>query len=262
MRNTSGSEVLCPDLSNAGLREACFARGQLWSNILAKRETIMNASITIENEIAVITMDDGKANAINPAMLDALNAALDQAEKAAKAIVITGRPDRFSGGFDLKMITGASPEDVRKLVMGGGALALRLFTMPMPVIAACTGHGIAMGSFILLSCDKRIGAAGAYKIGANETQIGMVLPVFALELSKARLNPRFMTEAVVMGTLFSPEEAVTVGFLDKVAAPDQVLAEAIAEAERLKALPNAALAGNKTILRKPFVDVIAPTVAR
>ena len=222
----------------------------------------MSATLTIENEIAVITMDDGKANAINPAMLDALNAALDRAEKEAKAIVITGRPDRFSGGFDLKMMMGASPEEVRKLVMGGGALALRLFTMPMPVIAACTGHGIAMGCFILLGCDKRIGAAGAYRIGANETQIGMVLPVFALELCKARLNPLYMTESVIMGTLFSPEEAVTVGYLDQVTAPDQVLAEAMAEAERLKALPGAALAGNKKILRQPFVDVIAPTVAR
>tara|TARA_R110001599_G_scaffold99294_1_gene254552 strand:- start:6233 stop:6901 length:669 start_codon:yes stop_codon:yes gene_type:complete len=222
----------------------------------------MSATIRIENEIAVITMDDGKANAINPTMLDALNTALDQAETDAKAIVITGRPDRFSGGFDLKMMMGASPEDVRKLVMGGGALALRLFTMPMPVIAACTGHGIAMGCFILLSCDKRFGASGAYKIGANETQIGMVLPVFALELCKARLNPLYMTESVVMGTLFSPEEAVTVGYLDKVTAPENVLAEAMAEAERLKALPGAAVAGNKKILRKPFVDVIAPTVAR
>ncbi|MEQ9435053.1 crotonase/enoyl-CoA hydratase family protein [Hyphomonas sp.] len=222
----------------------------------------MSATLTIENEIAVITMDDGKANAINPAMLDALNAALDEAEKSAKAIVITGRPDRFSGGFDLKMMMDASPEEVRKLVMGGGALALRLFTMPMPVIAACTGHGIAMGCFILLGCDKRIGAAGAYRIGANETQIGMVLPVFALELCKARLNPLYMTESVIMGTLFSPEEAVTVGYLDRVTAPDQVLAEAMTEAERLKALPGAALAGNKTLLRQPFVDVIAPTVAR
>jgi enoyl-CoA hydratase len=222
----------------------------------------MTATIKIENDIAIITMDDGKANAISPAMLEALNTALDQAEKEAKAVVITGRQDRFSAGFDLKTIMGSSPEDVRSLVNGGGALALRLFTLPMPVVAACTGHGIAMGCFILLGCDKRIGATGPYKIGANETQIGMVLPVFALELCKARLNPLYLTESVIMGTLFTPEEAVTVGYLDKAVAPDQVLAEAMAEAERLKALPAAALAGNKKILRKPFVDVIAPTVAR
>jgi enoyl-CoA hydratase len=222
----------------------------------------MSATIRIENEIAVITMDDGKANAINPTMLASLNAALDQAEKDAKAIVITGRPERFSAGFDLKLMGTSTPDDLRSLVMGGGALALRLFTMPMPVVAACTGHGIAMGCFILLGCDKRIGATGPYKIGANETAINMVLPVFALELCKARLNPQYLTESVIMGTLFSPEEAVTVGYLDTVVPADQLMAAAMAEAERLKALPGGSLAGNKKILRQPTVDAIAPTVAR
>ena len=62
------------------------------------------ATIEIKDEIATITMDDGKANAINPTMLEALNACLDQAEKEAKALIITGREGRFSGGFDLKLV--------------------------------------------------------------------------------------------------------------------------------------------------------------
>lgn len=220
----------------------------------------MTATIKIENDIALITMDDGKANAISPAMIASLNAALDTAEKEAKAVVLMGRPDRFSAGFDLKVIMGAAPEDVRALVNGGGALALRLFTLPMPVVAACTGHGIAMGCFLLLASDKRFGVPGPYKIGANETQIGMTLPVFALELCKARLNPQYMTESVINGTLFDPEEAVKAGYLDKVVPADQLLAEAMAEATRLAALPGGALAGNKRILRKPVADIIAPTV--
>ncbi|MBK8197063.1 MAG: crotonase/enoyl-CoA hydratase family protein [Acidobacteria bacterium] len=220
----------------------------------------MTATVKIENDVALITMDDGKANAISPAMLASLNAALDTAEKEAKAVVLMGRPDRFSAGFDLKVIMGSAPEDVRALVNGGGALALRLFTLPMPVIAACTGHGIAMGCFILLGCDKRIGVPGPYRIGANETQIGMTLPVFALELCKARLNPQYMSESVINGTLFDPEEAVKAGYLDKVVPADQLLAEAMAEATRLAALPAAAFAGNKRLLRKPVADIIAPTV--
>ncbi|HEX9787431.1 MAG TPA: crotonase/enoyl-CoA hydratase family protein, partial [Candidatus Binatia bacterium] len=211
-------------------------------------------------DIALITMDDGKANAINPVMVAALNAALDTAEKEAKAVVLTGRPDRFSGGFDLKMMMGSAPEDVRTLVMSGGALALRLYTMPMPVVAACTGHGIAMGCFLLLASDKRYGIPGPYKIGANETQISMVLPVFALELCKARLNPQYMTESVINGTLFDPDEAVKAGYLDKVVPADQLLSTAMAEAARLGALPAGAFAGNKRQLRRPTADLIAPTV--
>ncbi|MFN7163636.1 MAG: crotonase/enoyl-CoA hydratase family protein [Hyphomonas sp.] len=220
----------------------------------------MTATLKIENDIALITMDDGKANAINPAMVASLNAALDTAEKEAKAVVLMGRPDRFSGGFDLKMMMGSAPEDVRTLVMSGGALALRLYTLPMPVIAACTGHGIAMGCFLLLASDKRYGIPGPYKIGANETQISMVLPVFALELCKARLNPQYMTESVINGTLFDPDEAVKAGYLDKVVPAGELLDTAMAEAARLGALPSGAFAGNKRQLRKPVADIIAPTV--
>ena len=220
----------------------------------------MTATLKIENDIALITMDDGKANAINPTMVASLNAALDTAEKEAKAVVLMGRPDRFSGGFDLKMMMGSSPEDVRTLVMSGGALALRLYTLPMPVIAACTGHGIAMGCFLLLASDKRYGVPGPYKIGANETQISMVLPVFALELCKARLNPQYMTESVINGTLFDPDEAVKAGYLDQVVPAADLLDTAMAEAARLGALPSGAFAGNKRQLRKPVADIIAPTV--
>lgn len=220
----------------------------------------MTASLKIENDIALITMDDGKANAINPAMVASLNAALDTAEKEAKAVVLMGRPDRFSGGFDLKMMMGSAPEEVRTLVMSGGALALRLYTLPMPVIAACTGHGIAMGCFLLLASDKRYGVPGPYKIGANETQISMVLPVFALELCKARLNPQYMTESVINGTLFDPDEAVKAGYLDQVVPAADLLDTAMAEAARLGALPSGAFAGNKRQLRKPVADIIAPTV--
>ncbi|MEO1359047.1 MAG: crotonase/enoyl-CoA hydratase family protein, partial [Pseudomonadota bacterium] len=145
------------------------------------------ATIEIKDEIAVITMDDGKANAINPPMLEALHACLDQAQKEAKVLIITGREGRFSGGFDLKLMMSLPGEEVKALVDGGGKLAHRLFSFPMPVIAACNGHGVAMGCFILLSCDVRIGTAGAFKIGANETQINMVLPIFASELVKARV---------------------------------------------------------------------------
>ena len=216
----------------------------------------------MEYEIAIITMDDGKANAISPAMLKALHTCLDQAEKEAKAVIITGREGRFSGGFDLKMMMGATGEEVKALVMGGGELAMRLYSFPMPVIAACTGHAVAMGCFILLSCDRRIGSAGAFKIGANETAINMVLPVFALELCKARINPLHMTNTVVNADLVDPDLAVEVGFLDRTVPGTELLGAAMAEAEKLKALPNGAHTGNKRQLRRHTLDVVAPTVAR
>lgn len=208
------------------------------------------ATLQIQDEIAIITMDDGKANAINPTMLSALHSCLDEAEQSAKAVIITGRENRFSGGFDLKLMMSLPGEEVKALVDSGGKLAHRLYSFPMPVIAACTGHGVAMGCFILLSCDVRIGAAGDFKIGANETQINMVLPIFASELVKARLSEAYKTRSMVFGELFDPETARKAGYLDQVTPANTLMPTALALANNLKALTGSSLTGNKLLLRE------------
>ncbi|MEO1659875.1 MAG: crotonase/enoyl-CoA hydratase family protein [Pseudomonadota bacterium] len=218
------------------------------------------ATIEIKDEIAIITMDDGKANAINPPMLEALHACLDQAEKEAKVVIITGREGRFSGGFDLKLMMSLPGEEVKALVDGGGKLAHRLYSFPMPVIAACNGHGVAMGCFILLSCDVRIGTVGAFKIGANETQINMVLPIFASELVKARVADDYKTRSMVFGELFDPETAVKAGYLDSVVNADSLLATAKAHAEAILPLSSPSLTGNKRLLREETLATIAASL--
>lgn len=221
----------------------------------------MTATLEIKNDIALITLDDGKANAISLAMLEAINTALDEAETSARVIILTGRPERFSAGFDLKFLASAAPEDLRRLVNGGGRLALRLFTSKQPIIIAATGHAIAMGAFLLLGADTRIGARGAYKIGANETLNDMTLPGFGVEFPRARLNPTYLTEALVQARLYSPDEAVSAGWLDRVVEPGELHAAAIAEAERLKPIANGAYWRNKILARQPAIDAIRPTLA-
>lgn len=221
----------------------------------------MTATVQIENDIALITMDDGKANAISMTMLDALNSALDKAEKSSRVIILTGRPERFSAGFDLKFMASATPDDVRKLVLGGGKVAFRLFTAKQPVVIAANGHAIAMGAFLMLGGDTRIGTRGAYKIGANETLNGMTLPAFGVELPRARLNPMYLTEALVQARLYTPDEAVPVGWLDKVVEPGETISAAMAEAERLKPIANDAYWRNKIQVRQPTIDALRPTLA-
>ena len=218
------------------------------------------ATLKIENEIALITMDDGKANAINPPMLSALHACLDEAEANAKVVVITGRAGRFSAGFDLKLMASSPGEEVKALVDNGGVLAHRLYGFSKPVVAACNGHGIAMGSFILMSCDVRIGTRGAYKLGANETQINMVLPIFASELLRARVPQQMLTQSGIQGHLYDPESAVTAGFLDMVVDEGQALASAMEHAAALVPLSGTAYAGNKRLLRETTLTTIAASL--
>ena len=216
----------------------------------------MSATVQITNDIALIRMDDNKANAINFDMLAALNAALDTAEAEAKAIVLTGRAGRFSGGFDLNAFASLGPDGVYKLLDAGAELLLRLYGGPLPLVAACTGHAIAMGVFILHACDTRIGTAGDYKIGANEAITGMNLPIFAMELARDRLHPSHLTRAMVQGFIYTPEGAVEAGYLDMLAQADEVEAKALAVAGQLAQLPAAAYAWNKKAIRKATLDRI------
>ena len=216
----------------------------------------MSATVTVTNDIALIRMDDGKANAINFEMIAALNAALDTAEAEAKAIVLAGRDGRFSGGFDLNAFASLGADGVYKLLDAGAELLVRLYGGPLPVVAACTGHAIAMGTFILHACDTRVGASGEYKIGANEAITGMNLPIFALELSRDRLSPRHLTRATVQGFIYDPAGAVDAGYLDMLVDLDKVEATSMGIAAQLAMLPGASYAWNKAALRKSTLDRI------
>jgi enoyl-CoA hydratase len=216
----------------------------------------MSATVEITNDIALIRMDDGKANAINFDMVAAFNAALDTAEAEAKAIVLTGREGRFSGGFDLNAFASLGGDGVYKLLDAGAELLLRLYGGPLPVVAACTGHAIAMGVFILHACDTRIGAAGDYKIGANEAITGMNLPIFAMELARDRLNPSHLSRAMIQGYIYNPQGAIEAGYLDMLVPADEVEAKALAVASQLAQLPAPAYAWNKRAIRKATLDRI------
>lgn len=209
----------------------------------------------LRDSVAVLTMDDGKANVVGHDLVDSLNAALDSAAADAQAIVLAGRNGMFSGGFDLKEIQ-KGPSEAAVLVERGAKLLLRLFSHPQPVVAAATGHGIAAGAFMLLACDTRYGAEGAFKYGLNETAIGMSLPVFGTQLASARLAQRYLTAAVTQATIYESAQAVEVGFLDKLVAPDALVEEAIAEAARLGEFETRAYRDNKLSWRAPYIAAI------
>ena len=210
---------------------------------------------SIEDEVAVLQIDDGKANAVSHAYIDALEAALERARGEASAVLIAGRPGLFSAGFDLKELQKGESER-QALVNRGGHLLLRVFEHPQPVVVACTGHAMAAGALLTLAADSRIGARGDFKIGLNETAIGMALPVFGLELATHRINPRHLVTAVTQAQLYDPDGAAQVGFLDEVLAPEEVLDRARAVAAQLAELPSEAYIANKMGLRQAAADRI------
>jgi enoyl-CoA hydratase len=170
---------------------------------------------TVDGAVATITMDDGKVNALSSAMLGDINAALDRAEADADVVVLGGRPGVFSAGFDLPVLREGG-EAAGSMLRAGFELAERLLSFPAPVVIACSGHAIAMGAFLVLSGDYRIGTAGPYKITANEVAIGLTLPRAAVEICRQRLSPAYFTRATIIAEVFSPAQAAEAGFLDLV----------------------------------------------
>jgi enoyl-CoA hydratase/carnithine racemase len=209
-------------------------------------------SYALRDDVAVVTLDDGKANALSHGMLDELGEALDRAEKEAKAIALLGREGRFCAGFDLKTMM-AGPDAVTALMTKGGDLLLRLYGMPMPVVAACTGHALAGGALLLLTCDLRVGAEGPFKIGLNEVQIGLPLPLLGRELASDRLSKRHLTAATIMARIYDPTGACDAGYLDRAVPPAEVVDTAIAEAKRLATLSRPAYAATKAAFRQPTI---------
>lgn len=209
----------------------------------------------LTDSIATITMDDGKANVMSMAMLEALAGAFDRAESDGAVVVLAGRDGMFSGGYDVAMFT-RSPAEVATTVRTGGELIERMLSFPLPIVAACTGHAIAQGAFTLLGADVRVGCTGRWRIGLNEVTIGMTIPHYGVEAARHRLTPPWFDRVTLTGALFSPDEALAAGFLDRLVEPAEIRAEARAEAEQLTALDMTAHAATKQRVRAGVLAAI------
>ena len=205
--------------------------------------------------VATITMDDGKVNALSLSMLAAVNEALDQALDDAAIVILAGRPGIFSGGFDLKVLGGGGA-DAGQLLDDGFLLALRLLEHPFPVVIACTGHAIAMGSFLLMSADYRIGIEGPYRLVANEVAIGLTMPQAAIEICRQRLTPADFQRAVMLAETYTPSGGVAAGFLDRVVGEADLMQEATLLAQHFATLDPHAHAATKALARTASVGAI------
>lgn len=214
------------------------------------------------NTVLVVHVDDGKANALSRATIAEIMAALDEAEgdESIGAVVLHGRPGKFSAGFDLSVMGSGDFSAVVTLMCDGGDLVRRIYGLQVPVVAACTGHALAAGAFLLLAADLRVGADVACKIGLNEVAIGIVLPDWAITMCHERLSKRHIQRAVLLAEVTGPAGAVEAGFLDQVVPEGDVLATAVARAGEYAAFTRAAYHGSVVALRGPALALLRQQV--
>jgi enoyl-CoA hydratase len=218
-------------------------------------------SYAFADGVATLTMDDGKANAMGPAMQAALNAAFDRAEGDKAIVVLTGRAGVFSGGFDLGVFKAGDPKVTFQMLTGGAQLAQRVLSYPHPVIAACSGHAVAMGLFLLQCADVRIGLKAGATFQANEVLIGMTLPHFALETIRERVTTPHQ-HLVGTASPYAGEDAVRAGLLDEAVAPEALAGAVQAHVERLKKAHPASFTATKQRLRAPVMAAMPAAVEK
>jgi enoyl-CoA hydratase len=207
-----------------------------------------------DGDVAVLTLDDGKANAFRPSNLPALERALDEAADA-RALVIRGREGFFSGGFDLKVMPSLDHPTKEVLLTSFTRVMHRLATYPRPTVAAIAGHAFGGGAILALACDVRLGAEGTYRFATNEVQIGVAMPTLGVEICRAALAGQVLLETLVHGRVWTLPEARDRGIVESLHA--DVHAAALARAKGLAALSPSAYATTKRRLHGAALDAAA-----
>jgi enoyl-CoA hydratase len=214
--------------------------------------------LAIEDGIARVTLDDGKVNAMSSVMLAEIGEALDAAERAGAVTVLSGREGMFSAGFDLPTFQRGRDASVA-MVRAGAELVARLLAFPRPVLTVCTGHAYPMGAFLMLAADVRFGVAGPWRIGLNETAIGITVPKFAVELARHRLSPPGFAR-VASAALFAPDDALRLGYLDRVLSAGELASAVEEEARRLRALDAPSFVATKARINERALHAVRTAI--
>jgi enoyl-CoA hydratase len=214
------------------------------------------ATLTSKDDISIITLDDGKANVFSPKMIQDVNECLDKVPTESGAIIITGREGMFSAGFDLKIISAGDIQATMDMTLSGFKLLSRIFSFPRPILAACSGHGIALGTFLLCCCDYRVGVKGDFMIGANEMRTNMVIPIPILELISHRVSASHKYRAILGAEMYSIESGLEAGLIDEVVDPENLMETAMLKAKDLATMGHPSYTLTKELLiREPLQKI-------
>jgi len=214
------------------------------------------ATLTSEDDISIITLDDGKANVFSPDMIQDVNECLDKVPLESGALIITGRQGMFSAGFDLKIISAGDMQATMDMSLSGFKLLSRLFSFPRPILAACSGHGIALGTFLLCCCDYRVGVKGDFMIGANEMRTNMVIPIPILELINHRVSSSPKYIAILGAEMYSIENGIGAGLIDEVVDAENLMETAMLKAKDLATMGHPSYTLTKELLiREPLKKI-------
>jgi enoyl-CoA hydratase len=209
--------------------------------------------LTEQGGVAVMRLDDGKANAMSLEFCEALTARFADLS-SSRAVVLTGTGHIFSAGVDLLRLSEGGAPYVHKFLPALCTMFAAVFSHAAPVVAAINGHAIAGGCVLACAADRRLMAREGGRIGVTELLVGVPFPPVAMEIMRDATAPQLFAEAILSGATFTPVEALARGWVHKVVEPPALLERAVEAANALAALPPKAFALSKRQIRQPALQ--------
>lgn len=185
-----------------------------------------------------------------------------------KAVVISSAiPTVFSAGLDLAEVHNPKPERLTAFWQGFQEMWLIFNSFPKPLIAAITGNSPAGGCIMAMGCDYRVMARGPkdnananrlYRIGLNETKLGLTAPPWTMPAYAYLLGSRQAEKMLQLGETPVADDAQKLGLVDEVAVDDEAaMAVAYQQAERFLAIPQQSRWMTRDMMRREYLQMLA-----
>jgi enoyl-CoA hydratase len=219
--------------------------------------------LAYRNNVAVLTMAHGKANAFDLELCEALCARFEECSTPpVAAVVVTGHGSIFSAGVDLLRVVNGGAAYIDQFLPALSRAFETVFAFSKPLVAAVNGHAIAGGCILACAADRRLMARGNGRIGIPELLVGVPFPTVPIEIVRSVLAPADLARLVYTGETLVADSALECNLVDTVCDPDRLVEDAVRAADALAAMPAQAFAITKRHLREPFLARIREHRAR
>ena len=213
--------------------------------------------VSRHGNIALLTLANGKANALDIEFCRALTGQFAALKKApVEAVVIAAEGPIFSAGVDLLRASKGGVKYLRQFLPVLNKMFDAVFNFPKPVVAAVNGHAIAGGCVLACCADYRLMARGNGKIGVTELLVGLPFPALAFEVMRFVTGPRHFAELIYTGATLPPDEAMERGLLHEVVEPATLQERALDAARMLAQISPVAFMQTKQQMRLGVTDRI------
>jgi len=210
----------------------------------------------------IVTLNKPPANAVDLGVVADFGRAFTEIveEPACKAVVLTGAGAIFCAGLDTKVVPAYSSEQQAELLRRINRMILQAYGLPKPLVAAINGHAVGAGMVLALVADRRVAAAGSYKLGLTEVAAGIPFPAGPMAVVQAELSPPVVRRLTLTGVTHGPHEFAVSELVDVLVEPDRLIEASMAAAAALAAAP--AYAAVKRQTRGPAIERLTAVVER